>query len=69
METHVERLDFFQQKNRSALDGGGEEKIKKHKSGSRLTARERLHVLLDPGELCGIGSFCGSQMHQLQHGQ
>src|SRR5258708_37270984 len=36
-------------KNTFAMNGGGADRIAKHKAGSRLTARERLEVLLDPG--------------------
>ena len=31
-----------------ALEGGGEERIKKQKAKGKLTARERVELLLDP---------------------
>jgi propionyl-CoA carboxylase beta chain len=31
------------------MKGGGEDRVAKHKKGGRLSARERLDVLLDPG--------------------
>lgn len=52
-----QRLDLLEQKNTEAFVGGGEDKIKKHKSGTRLTARERLDVLLDPGSFVEIDRF------------
>jgi propionyl-CoA carboxylase beta chain len=48
MQTLEESYKHFEEKNRQAELGGGEEKIRKiHKSG-RLTARERVLLLLDP---------------------
>ena len=43
------RVRELETKNAEALAGGGADKIAKHKEGGRLTARERLDVLLDPG--------------------
>jgi propionyl-CoA carboxylase beta chain len=48
MQTLEESYKEFEEKNRLAELGGGEEKIaKQHKIG-RKTARERIHLLLDP---------------------
>lgn len=48
MQNLEERYKAFEERNRRAELGGGEEKIAKiHKSG-RLTARERITTLLDP---------------------
>ncbi len=55
--TTQQRIDLLEQKNSLAFIGGGEDKIKKHKSGSRLTARERLDVLLDPGSFVEMDRF------------
>ena len=43
--------------NARALLGGGEERIKKQHEGGKLTARERLDLLLDPGSFNEIGRF------------
>jgi propionyl-CoA carboxylase beta chain len=48
------RLDELNQK---ALLGGGEERIKKQHEGGKLTARERIDLLLDPGSFIEIGRF------------
>ena len=40
----VERLEKL---NQQALDGGGVDRIAKHKGKGRLTARERIDTLLD----------------------
>lgn len=57
MQTNADRLEFLAQKNQKAFEGGGEERVKKHKTGTRLTARERLHTLLDPGSFVEFDRF------------
>src|SRR5690606_24843599 len=52
-----QRLELLETKNSQAFVGGGEDKIKKHKTGTRLTARERLDVLLDPGSFVEVDRF------------
>lgn len=47
----------LEQENRQALLGGGPEKIKSQHSKGKLTARERLEVLLDTGSFEEIGMF------------
>ena len=49
METNTDRINLLEKRNQQAYEGGGPERVKKHKQGTRLTARERLHTLLDPG--------------------
>jgi propionyl-CoA carboxylase beta chain len=51
---HIERLDSL---NEKALLGGGVERIKKQHEGGKLTARERIDLLLDPGSFVEIGRF------------
>jgi propionyl-CoA carboxylase beta chain len=55
--TIAEKINQLEAKNEAAFRGGGEDKIKKHKAGSRLTARERLDVLLDPGSFVEVDRF------------
>ncbi|MCJ8276814.1 MAG: acyl-CoA carboxylase subunit beta [Bdellovibrionales bacterium] len=57
METNTERLDFLTKRNQEAFQGGGEARVKKHKQGTRLTARERLQTLLDPGSFVEFDRF------------
>jgi propionyl-CoA carboxylase beta chain len=49
---HVQRLDDI---NARALLGGGAERIKKQHEGGKLTARERIDLLVDPGSFLEIG--------------
>jgi propionyl-CoA carboxylase beta chain len=51
---YLSRLDEL---NTKALEGGGEERIKKQHEGGKLTARERIDLLLDPGSFIEIGRF------------
>lgn len=58
MENRTERsLQRLERKNAEALAGGGPERAAKHKEGGRLTARERLDVLLDPGSFVEMDRF------------
>ncbi len=51
------RVRELEEKNAEAMLGGGQERIAKHKEGGRLSARERLDVLLDPGSLVEMDRF------------
>src|ERR1700690_1956130 len=50
----IQRLDEM---NRRALEGGGAERVKKQHEGGKLTARERVDLLLDPGSFIEMGRF------------
>jgi propionyl-CoA carboxylase beta chain len=51
---HIQRLDDM---NARALAGGGEERVKKQHEGGKLTARERIDLLLDPGSFVEFDRF------------
>jgi propionyl-CoA carboxylase beta chain len=53
-EPHLARLDEL---NERALLGGGAERIKKQHEAGKLSARERIDLLLDPGSFVEIGRF------------
>ena len=55
--THEQQLENLDNRNKTALSGGGEVKNEKHKKGGRLTARERLDVLLDPASFVELDRF------------
>ena len=59
METEHTQLKLreLDQKTSAAFEGGGEARVKKHKQGGRLTARERLNVLLDPSSFVELDRF------------
>ena len=50
-------MDKLDNLRREALLGGGEEKIEKRRKAGRLTARERLDLLLDRDSFRELGMF------------
>ncbi|MBB3696257.1 acyl-CoA carboxylase subunit beta [Flammeovirga yaeyamensis] len=58
----------LQSKRENTFLGGGEKKIAKHKSKGKLTARERVDLLLDqPNDAIEIGTFTAYNMYE-EHG-
>ncbi len=55
--TTLQKLNDLERRNETAFTGGGADRVVKHKQGGRLTARERLDVLLDPGSFVEIDRF------------
>jgi propionyl-CoA carboxylase beta chain len=55
--TTQDKLRDLEMRNEAAFNGGGSDRITKHKAGNRLTARERLDVLLDPGSFVEVDRF------------
>ncbi len=55
--TTKEKLEDLQRRKAKALEGGGPEKVKKIHDRGRLTARERIELLLDPGTFQELGVF------------
>lgn len=51
------RLQELERRNEQAMQGGGANRIAKHKQGGRHTARERLDILLDPGSFVEMDRF------------
>ncbi len=56
-ELMQKKIDELEARNERALAGGGSEKVAKHKQGGRLSARERVEVLLDPGSFVEMDRF------------
>lgn len=52
-----DKLKDLEKRNDLAMEGGGPGRREKHKQGGRLTARERLDVLLDPGSFVETDRF------------
>lgn len=51
------RLNDLEKRNEIAMSGGGPARIAKHKQDGRLTARERVDVLVDPGSFVEMDRF------------
>lgn len=52
-----EKIDILDKKKQEALLGGGEARIEKQHQKGKLTARERIHLLLDENSFEEIGMF------------
>src|SRR2546427_564468 len=52
-----ENLDELESRTRAALLGGGEDRIQREHAEGKLTARERLDQLLDPGSFVELDRF------------
>ncbi len=57
MTTNKERIEQLRNMREKALLGGGEERIRKQHERGKLTARERLELLLDKGSFRELDAF------------
>lgn len=57
LPTNKEKYELLKTKNEEALLGGGRERIEAQHSKNKLTARERIHLLMDEGSFEEIGKF------------
>ena len=53
----MSRLKDLEARRAQALEGGGKERVAKLHAQGRLSARERLQLLLDPGSFQELGVF------------
>ena len=58
-----ERLKQLEEIHRRAEDGGGPERRKKQHAASKMTARERIHFLLDEGSFEELDKFVEHRCH------
>lgn len=56
-QQEMNKRTILEQKRKEALTGGGEERIKSQHAKGKLTARERIHFLLDENSFVEIGAF------------
>jgi propionyl-CoA carboxylase beta chain len=59
-----EKFEYLEEQHRKAEMGGGEERIKKQHDKNKLTARERIHFLLDEGSFEELDKFV---LHRERH--
>ncbi len=57
MQDREARLKELERRHHQARLGGGEERIARQKANGKLTARERVDLLLDPGSFVELGAF------------
>ncbi len=63
MDEETPSLEALRALRAEALAGGGPERQARQKAQGKLTARERLDVLLDAGSFCELGMFVRHQSH------
>ncbi|MDR6220769.1 acyl-CoA carboxylase subunit beta [Deinococcus soli (ex Cha et al. 2016)] len=63
-----ELIAAMEQRRTRVEQGGGPERLKKQKAGGKLTARERIEALLDPGSFLEMGTFVEHRGGRLMQG-
>ncbi|MCK5098043.1 MAG: methylmalonyl-CoA carboxyltransferase, partial [Desulfobacteraceae bacterium] len=61
VKTHQEELERLRTLQQRAIMGGGEKAMDRHRSKGKLTARERLDLLFDPGSFVELNDLAESQ--------
>ena len=56
---HTDKIEKFLDKQKTALSSGGQDKIVAQHDKGKLTARERIHLLLDEGSFTEIDAQIG----------
>ncbi len=59
-----DRIQELREKRARLMEGGGKEKLEKQRAGGKLTARERIEKLVDPGSFQESGLFA---QHRCTH--
>jgi propionyl-CoA carboxylase beta chain len=62
---HSELLAELEAKNQSALAGGGQQRVEKQHLAGKLTARERIDALVDPGSFIETDRFVTHRVPEL----
>src|SRR5579885_3497009 len=55
--TDNHKVDMLQVMRERSLQGGGQERVERQHKAGKLTARERLDLLLDPGSFRELDAF------------
>ena len=63
MSSLENKFQDFQERNKAAEQGGGEERIKKHHAQGKKTARERIETLLDEDSFVEMDKFVRHHNH------
>jgi len=56
-------LEELRRRQQLARELGGTERVKRHKDGGKLTVRERIDALLDPGSFREVGTIAGKAQY------
>src|SRR5574337_805476 len=66
---HKDKLEELRCRREAAMQGGGRERVDKHHQSGKLTARERIDLLLDPGSFTELDAFVTQQCHDFDMDQ
>src|SRR5574337_739365 len=68
-ERHKDKLEELCQRRETALQGGGQERVDRHHQSGKLTACERIDLLLDPGSFTELDALVAHQCHDFDMDQ
>lgn len=63
-ETKITPLQDLERRRQQALAMGGRERVARHHASGRLTARERIELLLDEGSWCELGLLAEPELRR-----
>ena len=61
---HSDKIDGFLKKRKIADPAGGQDRISKHHAKGKLTARERINLLLDEGSFVEVDALTTHHYHE-----
>ena len=64
--TWQSEIEELRRRQALAHEHGGAERVKRHKAEGKLTARERIDALLDPGSFREVGSIAGTASYDAE---
>src|SRR3954465_11349042 len=64
--THEEKLAYLRELREEAIHAGSEEAVEKQHARGKLTARERIDKLLDPGSFEELDTFVRHRTHEFE---
>src|SRR5688572_33480048 len=65
-ETHEEKLAYLRELREAAVHSASEEAVEKQHAKGKLTARERIEKLLDPGSFEELDTFVRHRTHDFE---
>ena len=65
-QTHEEKLAYLRELREAAINSASEEAVEKQHAKGKLTARERIEKLLDPGTFEELDTFVRHRTHDFE---
>ena len=67
--TMQQRIEELRKRRNKAMLGGGADKLDKQRKQGKLTARERIEAMVDPGSFEETGLFAEHRSDSVRHGR